>query len=181
VAGKVPFCTHSVISFSVFFRRQKLHIIFTLSECFKNTHTHTFPSSDTYQRVARTRASHDYTTDTNITDTTQIVTDEYRHFPVTCKKENDSVSERIIQLHTEIGRNTLYRHSSMFQSSQRYTHEAHKRAYVGNYVSYLFAEGHTVVPLVEALRYKPGSIPDGVTGIFHSYIPYGHINGPGVD
>jgi len=33
-------------------------------------------------------------------------------------------------------------------------------------VSYLFAEGHTVAPLVEALRYKPGSIPDGVTGIF---------------
>jgi hypothetical protein len=36
-------------------------------------------------------------------------------------------------------------------------------------VSYLFSEGHAVTPLVEALRYKPGSIP------------YGHINGPGVD
>ena len=27
--------------------------------------------------------------------------------------------------------------------------------------------GHAVAQLVEALRYKPGSIPDGATGIFH--------------
>jgi hypothetical protein len=28
-------------------------------------------------------------------------------------------------------------------------------------------EGVAVAQLVEALLYKPGSIPDGVTGIFH--------------
>jgi len=34
----------------------------------------------------------------------------------------------------------------------------------------LLSPGHAVARLVEALRYKPevaGSIPDGVTGIFH--------------
>ena len=98
-----------------------------------------------------------------------------------CVRELCSVSERIIQLHTEIGRNTIYRHSSTFRSSQCYTHEAHIRVHVGNYVSYLFAKGHAVAPLVEALRYKPGSIPDGATGIFHWHNPYGHINGPGVE
>ena len=37
-------------------------------------------------------------------------------------------------------------------------------------------EGHAVVQLVEAPRYKPGgagSIADGVIGIFHWYKPYG--------
>jgi len=31
----------------------------------------------------------------------------------------------------------------------------------------LYLLGHAVVQLVEALRYKPGSIPDGVIGILH--------------
>ena len=29
------------------------------------------------------------------------------------------------------------------------------------------SRGHAVAQLVETLRYKPGSIPDGVIGIFH--------------
>jgi hypothetical protein len=33
--------------------------------------------------------------------------------------------------------------------------------------------GHAVAQLVEALRYKPGSIPDGVIGIFHWHKPSG--------
>jgi hypothetical protein len=74
---------------------------------------------------------------TPTSQTRQTVTDEYRYFPVVCRN-NGSVSERIIQLHTVIGSNTLYRHSSM---SPCYTHEAHKRVYVGNYVSYLFSGG----------------------------------------
>ena len=40
-----------------------------------------------------------------------------------------------------------------------------------NFISHLgTVVGHAVAQLVEALRYKPesrGSIPDGVTGIFH--------------
>jgi hypothetical protein len=31
--------------------------------------------------------------------------------------------------------------------------------------------GHALAQLVEALRYKPGSIPDGVIGIFHGHNP----------
>jgi hypothetical protein len=48
-------------------------------------------------------------------------------------------------------------------------------------MSYLFSKGYAVAPLVKAMRYKPGSNPDGATGIFYWHIPYGHINGPGVD
>ena len=39
---------------------------------------------------------------------------------------------------------------------------------------YYLIWGHAVAQLVEALRYKSevaGSIPDGVTGIFHLYNP----------
>ena len=47
--------------------------------------TYSFPSSYTYQRAARVCPSHDYGKDTIITDKTQTVTDEYRHFPVMWK------------------------------------------------------------------------------------------------
>jgi hypothetical protein len=41
---------------------------------------------------------------------------------------------------------------------------------------YVLLWGHAVAQLVEALRYKPerpGSIPDGVTGIFHWHNRFG--------
>ena len=144
----------------LFFIRKKLHTIFRSSERFKNTHTPSLlqPPINVLHVSVRLmivlRAPH---------QPSQMNRDTFQW----CARETDSVSERIIQLHTEVGCNTLYRHSSMFRSSQCYTHEAHVRVHVGNYVSYLFAEGHAVAPLVEALRYKPGSIPDGATGIFH--------------
>jgi hypothetical protein len=135
----VPFCTHSVISCSVFFWKKKLHIIFTWSECFKNTHTHTHKHTCTH---THTRTPSPLQTRTNVLHvsarlviilrtptsqtrhrSSQMNTDTFQW----CVKEIDSVSERIIQLHTEIGRNTLYRYSSTFLSSQCYTHEAHKR------------------------------------------------------
>jgi hypothetical protein len=128
VAGKVPFCTHSVISCSVFFRRKKLHIIFTWSECFKNTHTHTrtHTTTHTHTHVHLPLFRHVPTCWLHVSVRlviilrTPIPQTRHRSSPMNtdtfhwCVKETDSVSERIIQLHTEIGRNTVYRHSSTF-------------------------------------------------------------------
>jgi hypothetical protein len=123
VAGKVPFCTHSVISCSVFFRRKNnFYVVWMLQErMHARTHTHTrIPSP----LQTRTNVLHVSVRLVIIlqTPTLQTPTLQTRHrssqtntdtFPW-CVKETDSVSERIIQLHTEIGRNTLYRHCSMF-------------------------------------------------------------------
>jgi hypothetical protein len=140
-------------------------------------HTYTFPSSETYQRAACVRPS------VSLYYGPQHHRPSHKNAntPQWCVRHIGSVSERIIQLHTVIGSNMLYRQSSMFYCSPCYTYEAHKPVYVGKYVSYLFAGGHAVASLVEALRYKPGSIPDSVTRIFYWRNHYGHINGPGVD
>jgi hypothetical protein len=44
---------------------------------------------------------------------------------------------------------------------------------------YFVLRGQAVVQIVEALRYKPGSIPDGTIGIFHGHNPSGCTNALG--
>jgi len=48
-------------------------------------------------------------------------------------------------------------------------------------LAYVAVWGYAVVQLVEALRYKTGSIPDGITGIFHWQNPSGRTMALGVD
>jgi len=155
VAGKVPFCTHSVISSSVFFRRQKLHIIFTLSESFKNTHTPSLLQTATNVLRVSVRLMIILRTPTSQTRhrSSQMNTDTFQR----CVRKTDSVSERIIQLHTEIGRNTLYRQTSrhILIVTVLYT-QSPQTSIRGKLRAVPFTGVHAVTPLVEALRHKPG-------------------------
>ena len=55
-------------------------------------------------------------------------------------------------------------------SGRTYVPSAKLRGYMSRGVFYIleiWPRGHAVAPLVDALRYKPVSIPDDVIGIFH--------------
>jgi len=82
------------------------------------------------------------------------------------------VYERLIQSQNESSNYTqklaAIRFTDIPACSSRHSaiHTKPTVEYTWEIMSYLFAEEHMVASLVEALRYKLGSIPDGVIGIF---------------